>query len=290
MVRLIHDKFQSDALPPVHLTDRGLMGIRQLVLRSPTLQHLHLTLIMEAGPLVVAAWQLLLAALPETIVTLTMVCFVINHRHFVPLTWTLPRRRSPSIGSRSSVDSTASSQLHLLLRGQYHPVGLSHPTASPLSVSAYSTSELFRQGYHRRERVPSILGSPAHQPSQSGMPGRLAPLHHQHHIGGRCANCLRPRPESGAIGSRPSRIGILHLDGCVGQPVPPTCAGSPSPTGYISMGPPEYTLVSGCRILTSTTCAMCSGDGFCPNENFPCVWCTPHFRARKVYSAWRRCT
>ena len=143
MVRLIHDKLQPGASPPVHLTDRGLMGIRQLVLRSPNLQHLHLALIMEAGPLVVAAWQLLLAALPETIVTLTLVCFVINHRHFVPLTWSLPRRRSRSMGTRSSVDGAASSQLHLLFRGQHQPMGLSHPTALPLSISAYSASELF---------------------------------------------------------------------------------------------------------------------------------------------------
>ena len=98
MVHLIHDKLQPGTNPPVHLTDRGLMGIRQLVLRSPNLQHLHLALVMEAGPLVVAPWQLLLAALPETIVSLTIVCFVINHRHFVPLAWSLPPRGWQSSG------------------------------------------------------------------------------------------------------------------------------------------------------------------------------------------------
>jgi hypothetical protein len=113
-LRLIHDV----ALPGQqleHLTERGLMGIHHLIRICPQLSNVHLVFIMEANALVVAAWQLLLYALPPTVCALTLVCFVINHRHFVPLAWHLPVQGGMFVPYDTLPLQPARDQVHLLL-------------------------------------------------------------------------------------------------------------------------------------------------------------------------------
>ena len=73
-----------------YITDQGILGIHRLIKQCPMLRRLDLTLTMENSALTIAAWQILLSGLPPGLLHLTLMLFVLNHRHFVPIVWELP--------------------------------------------------------------------------------------------------------------------------------------------------------------------------------------------------------
>ena len=140
-MRIVQERMQAGASLTC-VSEWGVLGIRQLLLCTPHLRTLHVSLVMDSSALLVGAWQMLLTILPITLESLCVVCFLGDHQNFLPLTWKRvcfwqmhPRFQCTEPGGR---------ELCILLRVWTVPVGSPPPMLATLSTAAQIALQCIR--------------------------------------------------------------------------------------------------------------------------------------------------